>query len=489
MDCATITTLYHFSGGVEGGNVNGLILGGDGDIYGTTFGDGVYTALADGSLNPYGGNGTAFRITTNGVLIWSVSFDGTNGANPVAELLQANDGNLYGTTYYGGANGAGTVFRLSLNGVLTSLFSFNFTNGYGPLRLVQGKDGSLYGTTSVGGPRYTYLGGPHHNIPSEMGYGTVFGITTNGLFTNLFFFSSTNGATLKGGLTEGSDGSFYGTTSAGGTNDMGTMFRIYKNGNLTTVYSFTGGDDGGSPNGSLVLGRDGNLCGLTSSSGTNSGFGTVFRFKTNGVLTTLVSFNGTNGACPNSLLQSRDGSVYGTTQFGGVFTNEFGSAPPYEGSIQFSYGTIFEIDCNDVFASVISFNLTNGVAPTGLFQGPDGTFYGSTQDGGTNGLIFVLGSGRFATGGNGTLFRMNTIPYAPAFRGAALSGNVITFTWSTAITGTYQVQYATSCDHSVWHSLGGELLATNNTMTASDLVNSDSQRIYRIVRILSPAQR
>src|SRR5208282_4612644 len=163
--------------------------------------------------------------------------------------------------------------------VLTTLHSFQpFPNGAGPNGLVQGSDGNFYGTA---------WGGTN-------GYGTVFKITPNGALTTLYSFSGgDDGAYPSAGLVQGSDGSFYGTTQYGGTNGWGTVFKISTNGVLTSLYSFTDGNDGMFPIGGLVQGSDGNFYGTTSYGGANLVYGTVFKISTDGAYTNLYSFTGT----------------------------------------------------------------------------------------------------------------------------------------------------------------------------------------------------
>ncbi|HSU53775.1 MAG TPA: choice-of-anchor tandem repeat GloVer-containing protein, partial [Candidatus Dormibacteraeota bacterium] len=199
-------------------------------------------------------------------------FNGTNGATPWAGLIEGRDGQLYGTTYSGGAStnvdqdavGFGTVFKVSPSGGLTCLASFYGTNGSHPRTgLVQARDGNFYGTTICGGSltQSVYFG--------SAGYGTVFKVTAQGTLSSLVSFGITNGACPFAGLVEGPDGALYGTTRWGGANPensgtvpgYGTIFRVTTNGDLTTLYSFNFGTDGYMPMNGLILARDGNFYG------------------------------------------------------------------------------------------------------------------------------------------------------------------------------------------------------------------------------------
>ena len=156
-----------------------------------------------------------------------------NRQTPVAELVEGGDGNFYGTTFWGGTNGGnGTIFRISTNGILTSLHSFRGgIDGANPQAgLAQGRDGNFYGTT--------FYGGMGSN-------GTVFKISADGSFSGLYVFTGgDDGGNPEAGLVQGSDGTFYGTTFSGGTNGYGTVFKISANGSFRSLYSFNGGDDG-----------------------------------------------------------------------------------------------------------------------------------------------------------------------------------------------------------------------------------------------------
>jgi uncharacterized repeat protein (TIGR03803 family) len=191
---------------------------------------------------------------------------GTDGQTPYAGVIQGNDGNLYGTTYFGGGSGFGTVFKVTPSGTETVLYSFaGGSDGEHPYAgVIQGSDGNFYGTTYQGGAN---------------GYGTVFKITPSGTETVLYSFAggSSDGANPEAGLTQGSDGNFYGNTYLGGAGNLGTVFEITPSGTETVLHAFAGGSsDGANPSANLIQSSDGNLYGSTGAGGT-SGDGTFFK--------------------------------------------------------------------------------------------------------------------------------------------------------------------------------------------------------------------
>ena len=206
---------------------------------------------------------------------------GSDGGLPQAGLVQGSDGNFYGTTAgfanlgsgsFGG--NSGTVFRISSSGIFTNLYSFTGgSDGASPhAGLVQGSDSNFYGTTQYGG---------NTNLNNGDGYGTVFRIGSTGGLTTLWSFTGgSDGGSPQAGLVQGSDGSFYGTTFGGGVYSSGTVFGITSLGILTNLYSFTGGSDGASPQAGLVQGSDGNFYGTTYSGGVSNN-GTVFKLSAN----------------------------------------------------------------------------------------------------------------------------------------------------------------------------------------------------------------
>jgi uncharacterized repeat protein (TIGR03803 family) len=427
----TLQTLCSFAN-TNGANPRAaLTLGNDGNFYGTT--------VSGGSS----GQGTVFKVTTNGVLTMLVSFAGTNGENPEAALTLGNDGNFYGTTEQGGSNNWGTIFQVTTNGVLTTLVSFADTNGANPFAgLTLGSDGNFYGTTFYGGGN---------------GYGTVFQMTTNGVLTTLVSFSNTNGANPSASLIRGNDGNFYSVTFFGGTNDLGIVFEITTNDVFITLTSFNStngnGNDFSLPTAALTQGSDGNFYGTTQTGG-SGGDGTVFQVTTNGVLTTLVLFNGTNGWSPTTLTLGNDGNFYGTTSGGG----------------NGGYGTIFQVTTNGMLVTLVSFaGGTNGAIPyAGLTLGNDGNFYGTTLSGG----------GVFP--GYGTVFRLSFAPsinVQPSSQ-ANYAGSTVMFT--VIVTNQLPVSYQ-------WQKSGTNLVnggnisgANTNTLTITGISDIDAAN-YSVV--------
>jgi len=279
--------------------------------------------------------------------------------------------------------------------VFTTFYTFTGTNdGANPNGLVQGSDGFLYGTsTDAGGSLQVYVARVKGELitNSYYGSGTVFKISTNGALSTLYVFGPVtnadhgplDGAAPNAGLVQGSDGYFYGTTYAGGTSislgtsGYGTVFKSTTNGVLTSLYSFADANDGANPVAALVQGSDGNLYGTTEGDGTYTyNYGTVFEISTNGALTSLYSFDGYDGAIPRgSLVQGSDGNFYGTTWLGGTGFDVY--------SDNTAYGTVFKISTNGSLTSLHTFDYTGyGSTPSaGLALGSDGNFYGSTSGG------------------------------------------------------------------------------------------------------------
>jgi len=297
-----LTVLHNFTGAAPEGKypVAGLLLGTNGNFYGTTEQGGT------------GAAGTIFRMTPAGGLVTLHGFNGVDGYLPDASLIQVG-GNYYGTTTAGGTANAGAVYRMSGAGVVVDKYSFAGTPDGGTPRapVLYGSDGKFYGTTELGGTMFN---------PG----GTVFRMTTAGIEAVLQSF---DGDEPYGGLVQGPDGSFYGTTLLGGLFSAGTIFKVSADGKtLTKLHDFgVGTNDGAEPYDGLVLAGDGYLYGTTSAGvGTANEYGTIFRIATNGSnYSILYRFqNTTDGSYPKGgLLQATDGNFYGTTDRGGIVNN------------------------------------------------------------------------------------------------------------------------------------------------------------------------
>jgi uncharacterized repeat protein (TIGR03803 family) len=355
---ANTSVLYFFQGGSDGKQpAAGLLQGADGNFYGMTSAGGTNS------------DGIIFKVTPGGAETVLHTFAGSDGRDPSGGLIEDASGNFFGTTTYGGSSDFGTAFRLAANGTESILHSFvkGSDGGYPICTLVEDGSGDLYGTTWGGG----------------LTHGIVFKITSGGSEQVLHSFAngSSDGGYPTSGLTLGSDGNYYGVTNQGGSANAGTFYEITPSGTETLLYTFTGGNDGGSPSGSLILGSDGNFYGATGGGGTH-GDGTVLKVTSAGTETVLYSFaGGTNdGSAPSAgLLLASDGNFYGTTNQGGASGD----------------GTVFRITAAGVETIVYSFTggAADGANPgAALIQGGDGNLYGTTTAGGPSGYgtVFVV---------------------------------------------------------------------------------------------------
>jgi uncharacterized repeat protein (TIGR03803 family) len=400
---------------------SGMILANDGNFYGTTASGGEY------------GSGTIFRMTPAGELTTLVVFTGNGAINKGRfpnRLMQASDGNLYGTTRTGGSVDSGTIFRVTMSGVLRTLRELQKeTTAEGAIpngALIEGADGKLYGTTTVsygGGNLFaiTKTGRFSHLIPTGVipatgsfgnpvgalleaspgvfygtsstgrqaftggsALGTVFRYTLGSQMEILAGFTGTGGqtpgATPQSTLTKDENGNLYGMARAGGASDYGTIFRVSPSGQTTILVEFTGNgpvNKGRRADRGLLRGRDGNFYGVTYGGGA-ADLGTVFKMTPAGLLTTLVEFTGdgstSRGAHPMcDLVQGIDGHFYGTTVGGGIANQ----------------GTIFKVTGEGVLTSLVEFNdPISGSAPSGApRRDPGGQFfYGVTERGGANNM-------------------------------------------------------------------------------------------------------
>jgi uncharacterized repeat protein (TIGR03803 family) len=335
-----------------------------------------------------GTGGNRLTVTTNAAApyqrLLSFGAPGIMGAKPYVGVVNGNDGLLYGTTLQGGTNGAGTVFKINRDGSgygVLHQFITNGLDGQSPGGLMLGNDGTLYGTTSIGG---TNKGGTIYKINRDgAGYDIV----------HRFGTIAGDGVNPQAELLEGSDGALYGTTFFGGSGDMGTVFALNKGGsNYRVLTNFTGFDgDGGNPDTALVQGKDGALYGTTFFGGTND-VGTVFKLNRDGTgYTVLRSFSKTGGDGNNpdaALMQGSDGALFGTTSAGG--TN--------------NAGTLFKLSTNGTGYAVLHYfssMVGDGQKPLGaLVEGNDRALYGTTYLGGSNGVGAIFMVSQDASGYN-----------------------------------------------------------------------------------------
>jgi uncharacterized repeat protein (TIGR03803 family) len=374
----TVTVVHSFTD-ADGAypQVTPLFQATDGNLYGTTEAGGT------------NGDGTVFSFNTDGTLATVVNFDGTSGANPFSGVVQSSSGALYGTTNSGGANQLGTFYRVTGHAV-AALVSFSSAESTPPQGgVIQGTDGNFYGTLLTDG---------------VTGGGAVYKVTPNGTLTILYNFTGgEDGSEPYDTLVQGSDGNFYGTTFSGGSRQEGTVFKITPSGMLTTLHSFCGSDpkncrDGYNPVGGLIQGSDGNFYGMTARGGDPTcilnfylGCGVIYRMAPNGAFDVLHDFEGADGAGPvGALIQGTDGNFYGTAQYDGS-----GVGPCSAGC-----GTLFSMTPSGTFTTLYDFcsvsGCVDGATPiSGPSQDTNGTFYGTTYEGGANnyGTIYSLSMG------------------------------------------------------------------------------------------------
>jgi len=360
---ATYQVLHRFNGTDGAGAISHLILATDGNFYGTTQAGGTTASGAAGF-------GTVYRISPKGGFKSIYTFTGGADGSQPSGLMQAKDKNFYGITAYGGAHNAGTVFKLSLRGVLTTINAFQggADGGGNPggitASLAQGADLNLYGTSGAG--------------PS--GAGTLFKITTSGARTILHSFTNgSDGGYPEAALTLASDGNFYGTTSSAGTFGGGTIYQVTPAGGFNVIYSIDPNTSaaGFAPYAGLVQGADGYLYGCGAVGGI--GGGGLFKLTTGGLsYTTIASFGlaigaSLPGAYPyGTLLRSKDGYLYGVTQYTDPYTQG---------------GTLFKIlPDGSNFSDLVTFSAGSkyGSDPiSGVVESADGTYLI-----GTAGVVF-----------------------------------------------------------------------------------------------------
>lgn len=364
VDGGGYVVLRHFSatGGDGAFPSAGLAAGNSNELYGVTSSSGPWGRGAVFSVSPDGVNYRLLHVFEPGM---------GNSSKPVGRLIVEPDGRLFGVTEAGGSSGYGTIFSVTNEGAdCTVLHSFSSDNidGLNPAAgLISGGDNALYGTTRVGGTNST---------------GTVFKINKDGSgYVVLYNFGtgSVDGRNPTSSLVEASDGMLYGTTKIGGGADSGSIFKINKNGSgYALIHSFeTNGIDGKTPVVALVEASDGALYGTTQVGGTN-GVGTVFRLMKNGSTYSVIHHfqtNGIDGEKPiAALVEWRDGWLYGTTEFGGQFRNGTVFKLKKDGT---GYGIVFSVTGSSSNSQYPSAELT---------EGADGNLYGVSRRAGLRNL-------------------------------------------------------------------------------------------------------
>jgi uncharacterized repeat protein (TIGR03803 family) len=440
-------------------------------------------------------------------------FDGNNGWEPFGPVVQATDGNFYGTTAFGG-NGNGNVYRMTPSGRVTSIYSFcsqaNCADGQTPITTpILGSDGNLYGVTWTGGI-------------AGVGGGVLYKMTLNGRITILHVFCSDSGCTdgvNPSAVIQASDGNFYGTAS-GGMNGVGIIFKISPSGTYNVLYPFCSQAnciDGGYVGVPPIQGRDGNFYGVTDGGGTEGG-GVFYELTSAGTYQVLHNFCLTGscpeGSIPNTIVQDAKGNFFGTTLSGGSFiagtafeitpTGTYkvlhnfsasgigeaqaltlgsdgnlygmtGGGFPFEGGD--GLGSIFEISPAGKFTSLYTFcgcgDPTSGYNPEGtLSQGTDGNFYGTTIFGGTSGENF------------GTVFKLSkglsplveTVPIAGKVgKRILILGNNLTGTTSVTFNGV-PAQFTVENDTFIRATVpSGATTGTVSVVTPTGTLNSNPQ--------------
>ena len=378
----TETILYSFCrpGCADGAGPDaGLLMDSAGNLYGTTY---------DGGLSP-NYQGVVYKLTPRGAETALHSFGAVanDGNHPSGQLIMDTLGNLYGTTRMGGSNntsggGDGTVFKLSPDGTETILYNFgaSSTDGIEPTAgVIADAEGNLYGTTFEGG---------------AYGEGTVFRLTPEGVETILHSFAggSTDGAGPWTGLTMDSNGNLYGTTQYGGTGDRppgygGTVFEISANGDYSILHNFAGpATDGSYVNASLTLDSRGNLYGTTYNGGADAyDAGTVFKLTpgSNGSWEETILYNFTNltAACRNpysAVVFDSAGTLYGTTAYGGTH----------------GFGCLYSLTPAGKLSTVHAFSGSpDGSVPVGNLLMSEGYLYGVAEASGNKnggGIVFKI---------------------------------------------------------------------------------------------------
>jgi uncharacterized repeat protein (TIGR03803 family) len=367
-----LTTLAVFNGANGFGNDSAIVADANGNIFGTTQFGGAYN------------RGTVFELdAASHTLTTIATFDGLQGKEPWAGLYLDGDGNLYGTTLFGGNSNNGTIYRVAVGThTFSTLASFDGANGSYPLGgLSADSDGNLYGAAGGGGDL---------TLNAGRGFGTVYELPLGAnVITKLATFNGSNGSFPYSRLIADANGNLYGTTSQGGFDDWGTVFELEASTHTITPLASVATANGRRPFAGLTADAEGNLFGTTAGGGSLAGD----VFKVSAVthdFGELATFDLTTGQYPylGPLIIDADGNLFGTTQQGGANRN----------------GTVFRIDAvTRQITTLIAFDNTHGAYPyAGLIADTHGNFYGTTFYGGD----LTLNGGL----GYGTIFELSPVP-------------------------------------------------------------------------------
>jgi uncharacterized repeat protein (TIGR03803 family) len=359
-----IDVLYTFNGENDSGQAFvGVTADKSGNLYGAAAGQ-------TGGCDTFG---TVYELTASSKFKALHQFNGNDGQYPVGTVIRDKAGNLYGTASGGGSHNLGIVYKISANGTFSTLHAFTggTTDGGTPESgIVMDENGNLYGTTWEGGS-----GSCSQGLP---GCGTVYKIAPDGTETVLYSFTGgADGGAPRATLAVDASGDLYGTTYWGGDpgcssgGGCGVVFKVAPNGKETTLYTFTGGNDGGNPYAGVIVDGAGNLYGTASVAGAY-GYGTIFKVAGDGTESTLYTFQGNaDGAMPlDPLIMNKSGNLYGTTYLGGV-----------DGA--HGFGVVFKLSPNGVEKPLYQFqNRGDGWNPFGGLTLYKGYLYGTAAYGG-----------------------------------------------------------------------------------------------------------
>jgi len=399
---STYTVLHTFNGtGGANPQLGSLIRDAAGNLYGTTSGGGT------------AGAGVVYKVHATGHETVLYNFcsqtNCTDGAYPYAGVIRDSAGNLYGTTYDGGA-GYGVVYKLDNTGKETVLYTFTggADGGYPKAGVIRDSAGNLYGTTSGGG----HMPGCGNGGPS-LGCGVVYKLDTTGKLTVLYTFSGgADGGDPEAGVTQDSAGNLYGATFLGGSSasfgGYGVVYKLHTTGKETVLYTFTGGADGANPVAGVILDSSGNLYGTAAGGGNvpgcgnpGPGCGVVYKLDNTGKETVLYTFTGgTDGATPLAgVIRESNGNLYGTTGYGG--TGQCSQFFPFP----FGCGVVYKLDTAGKETVLYTFTdgTDGGVPMAGVIRDSAGNLYGATPYGGNSSASCSL---RVAPTGCGVVFKL-----------------------------------------------------------------------------------